>query len=83
MSNPLDSRKTKLLMTKTADFSVSSCGFSQIISKKAKITILFLLKIQKNLKNRFNFLLLVFSISPIQWIGNNFFKNVSIEGGYY
>jgi hypothetical protein len=58
MSNPLDSQKTKLLKTKTVDFLSITHSFHQIISKIAKITILFLLKNPKN-----NNIILLFSIS--------------------
>ena len=34
MSNPLDSRKTKLLKTKTAEFSIKTNGLSQIVLKQ-------------------------------------------------
>jgi hypothetical protein len=67
MSNPLDSRKTKLLYNKTVDFSINKKHFHQITLRKAKITILFLLE---NPKNNNNILVLVFSISPIQRIGH-------------
>ena len=36
MSNPLDSRKTKLLKTKTVDFSVNSKQFSSNYFKKSQ-----------------------------------------------
>ena len=60
--NPLDSQTTKLLKT---IFLSTTNSFHQIISKKAKITILFLLKTPKN-----NKIILVFSvsISPMQSI---------------
>ena len=48
LSNPLDSQKTKLLKTKTADFSINNKQFSSNHFKKAKITILFLSKNPKN-----------------------------------
>ena len=50
MTNPLDGRntkKTKKPKTKTADFFVNNSYFSQMFSKKAKITIYFLEKIPK------------------------------------
>jgi hypothetical protein len=67
MFNPLDSRKTKLLITntKTPDFSISSNGLFKLFKKKAKITILFLLKSPKKITKNPD---LVIIISPIQWI---------------
>ena len=71
MSNPLDSQKTKLLKTKTVDFSINNKQFSSnYLKKKAKITILFLLKNPKN-----NNIILVISISPIQRIGHYVLKS--------
>ena len=52
MSNPLDSQKTKLLMTKKADFSIFSLGLDQFFSKKAKITIQLLLKNPKKIAKK-------------------------------
>ena len=43
----LDSQKTTLLKIKTPEFSINNNDLSQIVSKKAKITILFWSKIQK------------------------------------
>ena len=58
---PLDSRNTKILKTKLLSFYKQQTYFSQIVSKKAKITILFFMKNSKN-----NNIILVISISPIQ-----------------
>ena len=48
MLNPLDSRKTKLLKTKTVDFSIKNKQFSSNHFKNAKIMINFLLENSKN-----------------------------------
>ena len=54
---PLDGQNTKKLKTKTADFYKQQTYSSQIVSKKAKITILFFTKNSKN-----NNIILVISI---------------------
>ena len=58
MTNPLDGRNTKKPNTKTADFFRKHSYFSQIFSKKAKITLSFL---EKNPKITILFWVLVFS----------------------
>ena len=67
MSNPLDSQKTKLLKTKTVDFSINIKQFSSNYFKKAKITISFF--IEKSKKQQFQLLVFSISTSPIQRIG--------------
>ena len=67
MYNSLDSRKTKLLMTKAANFFTSPKGFNQIIylkKKREKITVLFLLKNSKKIlrKKQFSVWSLVFHL---------------------
>ena len=57
MLNPLDSQKTKLLKTKTVDFSINNKQFSSNYFKKSQDIILFLLKNPKN-----NNIILVISI---------------------
>ena len=58
---PFDSQNTKKLKTKS--FYKQQTYSSQIVSEKAKITILFFMK---NSKNNNIIFVLVFSISPIQ-----------------
>ena len=58
---PLDSRNTKKLPTKMMSFYKQQMYFSQIVSKRAKITILFFMKNSQN-----NNIILDISISPIQ-----------------
>ena len=48
MSYPLDSRNTKKPKTKMLSFYKQQSYFSQIVSKKAKITISFFMKNSKN-----------------------------------
>ena len=67
MSNSLDSQKTKLLKTKTVDFSINNKQFSSNYFKKVKRLMLFLLKNSKD--NNDIYLISVFSISPFQKIG--------------
>ena len=63
----MDSRKTelltKLLKTKTAEFSIKTNGLSQIVSKKSQNNNIIFIESPKN--NNIN---LVISISPIQRI---------------
>ena len=70
LSNPLDSQKTKLLKTKTADFSIKTNSLSQIVSKKPKFQLLLL----RNPKN--NNIILVISISLIQRKEHFFLKDM-------
>ena len=67
MSNPLDSQKTKLLKTKTVDFSINIKQLSSNYFKKAKIMISFF--IEKSKKQQFQLLVFSISTSPIQRIG--------------
>ena len=58
---PLDSPNTEELKTKMLTFFKQQTYFSQIVSKKAKTTILFYMK-----NSKYNNIILVISISPIQ-----------------
>ena len=64
-SNPLGSRKTKLLILNTKTAEVSSNGFNQIIFKKGQNNnFIFIEKSKQFRKKKISVFSLVFSISP-------------------